>query len=51
MARRGSLRNLGLLLLAVYLIVVGISPILGISLGIFVNLLAVIAGIALLDLR
>jgi hypothetical protein len=52
MARRRSFRNLGLLLLAIYLIVVGVSPLLGISLGVFVNVLAIAAGVALLlDLR
>jgi hypothetical protein len=52
MARRGGFRNLGLLLLAIYLIIVGISPFLGISLGLLVNVLAIVAGIALLiDLR
>jgi hypothetical protein len=45
MARRRSFRNLGLLLLAIYLIVVGVSPLLGISLGVFVNVLAIAAGV------
>jgi hypothetical protein len=45
-------RNLGLLVLAIYLIIIGISPFLGISLGALVNVLALIAGVLLLlDLR
>ncbi|MFN8527950.1 MAG: hypothetical protein U0670_05005 [Anaerolineae bacterium] len=52
MARRRVYRSLGTLLLAIYLIVVGVSPLLNISLGIFVNILAVAAGVLLLlDLR
>jgi hypothetical protein len=50
--RRTNIRNLGLTLVAIYLIVVGISPFLGISLGELVNLLALAAGVVLLiDLR
>jgi hypothetical protein len=52
MARRTSYRNLGIVLLAIYLIVIGVSPFLSISLGVLVNLLAIAAGVLLLlDLR
>jgi hypothetical protein len=54
MARRRttSVKNLGLTLTAIYLIVVGLSPFLGIQFGELVNLLAIFAGVMLLiDLR
>lgn len=50
--RRRLFRSLGTVLLAIYLIVVGVSPFLNISLGSLVNLLAIAAGVMLLvDLR
>ena len=50
--RRSNLKNLGLTLVAIYMIVVGLSPFLGISLGELTNLLALAAGIMLIiDLR
>jgi hypothetical protein len=50
--RRSTFKNLGLTLVAIYLIVEGLSPFLGISLGDLTNLLALAAGVLLLiDLR
>lgn len=50
--RRSTVKNLGLTLVAIYLIVVGLSPFFGISFGELTNLLAIFAGVMLLvDLR
>lgn len=47
-----SFKNLGLILLAIYLIVIGLSPFLGISFGELTSVLALAAGVMLLlDLR
>lgn len=45
--RRRNFRQLGMLLLAIYLILVGLSA-LGISLGIITSVVALLAGILLL---
>lgn len=51
MARRRSFREIGMILLAIYLIIVGLAP-LGISLGVITSVIALIAGILLLlDMR